>query len=439
MSLISDYFFLMVDLVSLIVCSVYFVLACQCTVTAYPRFMGRFIRECHTRKNVRRIIRGIAWLIYTLLAVLLPRILRDDLITMVGLSIYYILVGYLLYHQSKVGMIYQLGFMLSMYATQVISIFAAMQVAKHFLLELKIYAYMVILFKASSLIMVTILFRQMLKKRYVTMQSSFAVKGMFFVPLISMVLIFVFTISSDVFLLRYGYGWLLLYCILILVINIYCLYFWYDVSKTQDLKHKIELMKQQNELTHQFYADLESNYMQSRKVIHDIRNHLQALEQSQKLTDSHNYMEDLHQMLNALGMVYYTDNRMLNIILNNKLKLLQPEQFSCHLLGVRLGFLSEIDTTTIFANLLDNVLEAKKGNDDFWLQIQGDQIQDFCVIKLSNTTKETYVPGQSTKSGHEGIGLENVHNAVEKYNGEMQIDQKGQIFSITLIFPECSL
>ena len=240
-----------------------------------------------------------------------------------------------------------------------------------FLLELKIYAYMVILFKASSLIMVTILFRQMLKKRYVTMQPSFAVKGMFFVPLISMVLIFVFTISSDVFLLRYGYGWLLLYCILILVINIYCLYFWYDVSKTQELKHKIELMKQQNELTHQFYADLESNYMQSRKVIHDIRNHLQALEQSQKLTDSHNYMEDLHQMLNALGMVYYTDNRMLNIILNNKLKLLQPEQFSCHLLGVRLGFLSEIDTTTIFANLLDNVLEAKKGNDDFWLQIQG--------------------------------------------------------------------
>ena len=198
-------------------------------------------------------------------------------------------------------------------------------------------------------------------------------------------------------------------------------------------------MKQQNELTHQFYADLESNYMQSRKVIHDIRNHLQALEQSQKLTDSHNYVEDLHQMLNALGMVYYTDNRMLNIILNNKLKLLQPEQFSCHLMGVRLGFLSEIDTTTIFANLLDNVLEAKKGNDDFWLQIQGDQIQDFCVIKLSNTTKEAYIPGQSTKSGHEGIGLENVHNAVEKYNGEMQIDQKGQIFSITLIFPECSL
>ena len=104
MSLISDYFFLMVDLVSLIVCSVYLVSACQCTVTAYPRFMGRFIRECHTRKNVRRIIRGIAWLIYTLLAVLLPRILRDDLITMVGLSVYYILVGYLLYHQSKVGM-----------------------------------------------------------------------------------------------------------------------------------------------------------------------------------------------------------------------------------------------------------------------------------------------------------------------------------------------
>lgn len=261
---------------------------------------------------------------------------------------------------------------------------------------------------------------------------------MLLVPVISTILVFLFLISSDVFLLRFGYEWLIVYCVLVLVINLYCLYFWYDVSKTQELKHKLELMRQQNELTHQFYADLESNYAKSRKVIHDIRNHLQMLEQSQKFAESQGYVADMHQMLNALGMTHYTDNRMLNMILNDKLKLLDQEQFHCSLMGVRLDFLTEMDTTTIFANLLDNALEEREGNEHFRLQLQGEQIQDFCVIKMSNTTRGTYIPGTSSKTGHEGIGLENVRNAVEKYHGEVQTVQKGELFSVTLLFPDNS-
>ena len=45
--------------------------------------------------------------------------------------------------------------------------------------------------------------------------------------------------------------------ILLLVINIYCLYVWYDLAENRELKHKVELMKQQNELTHQYYEDME--------------------------------------------------------------------------------------------------------------------------------------------------------------------------------------
>ena len=160
------------------------------------------------------------------------------------------------------------------------------------------------------------------------------------------------------------------------------------------------------------------------------------LEQSQKIAEYQDYVDDVHQMLNALGMTYYTDNRMLNMILNDKLKQLDQEKFQCSLMGVRLDFLSEMDTTTIFANLLDNALDAGKDNEQFWLHLQGEQIQNFCVIKMSNTTKGTYTPGKSSKTGHDGIGLENVRNAVEKYHGEMQTDQRGEVFSVTLLFPD---
>ena len=79
-------------------------------------------------------------------------------------------------------------------------------------------------------------------------------------------------------------------------------------------------MKQQNELTHQYYEDMENNYNRSRRIIHDIRNHLNMLEQSAK-TDNTDYFEDVHGMLKfSLGLKFYSDNRMLNMILKRQIK-----------------------------------------------------------------------------------------------------------------------
>lgn len=424
MQAIVDWIFTILDIATLTLCSAYVV-----TLLPYDKGLSG-------NKKLFRVVRAVVWLVYAMLTVLIPSLWRNDLVTIAGLCIYYVLAGYLMYHRDRVGVLYQLGFMFSLYATQVISILTAAKMWAIYSLDYRTYAYVTVLLKASLLIMVTFVFRVLIRKRYMSVKSRFKIRGMLLVPVISMILIFWFTVGAEVFFIRFGYEWLILYCALVLVINLYCLYFWHDVSKTQELKHKLELIRQQNELTHQFYVDLEANYVQSRKVIHDIRNHLQMLEQSQKLADSQGYVNDVHQMLNSLGRIYYTDNRMLNIILNDKLKSLRPEQVTCHLLGVSLDFLSEMDTTTIFANLLDNALEAGRENDAFWLQVIGEKIQDFCVIKLSNATEGMYTPGQSSKEGHEGIGLENVRNAVEKYHGEMQALQKGQIFSVTLLFPD---
>ena len=40
-----------------------------------------------------------------------------------------------------------------------------------------------------------------------------------------------------------------------------------------------------------------------------------------------------------------------------------------------------MDVTTIFANLLDNAIEAGENKKNFWIKIRGEQIQDFTVVK----------------------------------------------------------
>lgn len=104
------------------------------------------------------------------------------------------------------------------------------------------------------------------------------------------------------------------------------------------------------------------NYNRSRKIIHDIRNHLHVLEESAKMDDSQ-YFQDVHNMLNSLGMKFYSDNRMLNIILNDKFRRLSPNQVECNLGGINFDEISDMDLTTIFANLLDNAIEEGEGKE----------------------------------------------------------------------------
>ena len=153
--------------------------------------------------------------------------------------------------------------------------------------------------------------RRIVRKRLVKEQRELHIRGMVLVPLFSMVLYICIAFPGKLFL-EHGFWGVILYDPL-LVINIYCLYVWYDLAENRELKQKVELMKQQNELTHQYYEDMENNYNRSRRIIHDIRNHLNMETVSKNRCAG--YFEDVHGMLNSLGLKFYSDNRMLNMIL----------------------------------------------------------------------------------------------------------------------------
>mgnify|MGYP000072618025 FL=1 len=98
--------------------------------------------------------------------------------------------------------------------------------------------------------------------------------------------------------------------------------------------------------------------------MHDMKNHLQAVEHLYQAKDGQEqggaYVKDLYHMLNLLGEKYYSSNRMLNIICNDKLSLARHPAvaISVEIGDVDFSDLRDIDITTIFANLLDNALEA---------------------------------------------------------------------------------
>lgn len=381
-----------------------------------------------------RWVRVLLWIVYGFLNWFVPNMWLNDTITMIVLCAYYMAVGWFFYHRSRNWLLYQVFFYMATYAVQIIGIFLVIRLSQWIAMDSIVMSYGFLIMKVLLIIIITAGLRFLVKKRGVSDRKNLKVKGMMLVPIISFALIFLYMGAGEIFFVRYGYEWIIVYCVLLLIINGWCIYVWHDVAANRELKHRIELMEQKNELTHQYYEEMEKNYNRSRKIIHDIRNHLHALEQSAKMEDSR-YFEDVHGMLNSLGLKFYSENKMLNIILNDKLKKLSPEQVECSLGGVSLDFVSDMDMTTIFANLLDNAVEAREGNPSFWVKIRGEQIQDFTVIKIWNPALKTYEPGQSGKTGHEGIGLSNVRQAMGRYHGELKIECKDNIFSVTLVFP----
>lgn len=386
----------------------------------------------------RRLLRTLAWIIYALSTILVPVIGKNDMLTVAMLTLWLIVTARWLYFANKMGIVCLIIYQFVMMGTSYIAITLANILFVEMQLGLYTYSILIILLKDSFLILGTFVLVMVMRKRFVT-SEHLKIRGMIIVPIFSCVLMFLFIIGSDVFVARYGFGWVVLFTVMLLVINLYCLYFWYDVAKNQELKHQLQLIRKQNELTLQYYEDLEENYNRSRKIIHDIRNHLQVIEEKNALPGQESgkdtYLEDVHAMLNSLGMKFYSRNKILNIVLNDKLKTFSPEMVDCNLGGVGLEFISDIDITTIFANLLDNMIEAKASVEEkFWVKIRAEEIQDFTVVKLSNPLTGSYKEGKSSKAGHEGLGLKNVRQALAKYNGEMEITTEEQIFSVTLVF-----
>ncbi|MEG1311014.1 MAG: GHKL domain-containing protein [Romboutsia sp.] len=228
--------------------------------------------------------------------------------------------------------------------------------------------------------------------------------------------------------------------IMIFIVNIYVTYTFENISKNNILQNEVNLYQQQSKLQYKYYDNLERKYQDSRKLAHDIRNHLNTIEELYKINDTESaklYTYDIHKMLNELNQKYYTSNRVLNIILNDKFYMVKEEDINieCRIGDVDLDFIRDIDITTIFANLLDNAIEATK--DKGYIRLDVNKFNELLVINISNsiTTKPIYKNKKfkSTKENHQGLGIENIKKSLEKYDGTMLIDFDEKEFKVNII------
>ncbi|RDU24964.1 sensor histidine kinase [Anaerosacchariphilus polymeriproducens] len=230
----------------------------------------------------------------------------------------------------------------------------------------------------------------------------------------------------------------------ILFADLYFLYFARFADKYNQLKVKLRLLEQQSLLQYEYYAEQEEKYNESVKILHDVNNHLKMIENMYRTKEDEiaiAYTKEISQMLIPLALEEYTNNPILNVLLNDKKKIANYHDIKFYLeIGyVDLNFMEPIEITTIFGNLLDNAIEAcDMVPNNKYIIMKLDKYYDFIVININNSAIpiEKWHLGKpiSSKGKNHGIGLLNVENTIKKYNGSMLLEEGNKEFSCKIIF-----
>lgn len=395
----------------------------------------------------KTVVRITAFFLYGAGQILFGLYLTDEsyggLGTLAFMIVATLAIGHYLYNDSKLYLFYYFLFPVSIFITQTLISYTAFSynIARWGLIAFDYYNdNTALIARILSILLLTGVWVLMLNRKKYENVTGLKFAGLFLPPLFSLFIIVSLIILGNIYVQMYGAFLIVVNISLLVLMNLYILYLFSYLSRNRKLKDELEILNRQEEMQYSYYEKLERKYQSSRQLIHDMRNHLQAMEALVQEGEDHaakGYADDMYQMLGALGRVQYSGNKMLNIILNDKMEQAKAHQIRMviEVGDIPLDHMKDIDITTVFANLLDNAIEAAgQAAPDKYIKVRAGMFHEFAVIRIENSmpsqTKEKH-----EKKNHMGIGLENVRRALQKYDGGIQAETDGKEYKVSVTIP----
>ena len=203
------------------------------------------------------------------------------------------------------------------------------------------------------------------------------------------------------------------------------------------------------------YQLLSNAYAKNKKLYHDMNHHLQMiyyLAKKENNTEIMEYVDSITLAINRFSDMIWSGVGMLDAILNYTIAEAKKKNIR---MEINVEFpqnsnISPDDLCVIFFNLLDNAIEATESwmhknssicGQELVITVTIRRIQQFLLIKVKNPSLKRKKNGLglflSTKSNpaHHGIGLKNVRETAEKYNGNVELEEcDGEMITSVLLF-----
>lgn len=212
----------------------------------------------------------------------------------------------------------------------------------------------------------------------------------------------------------------------------------------KSVKNKLE--NQNLKLEYSYYKELEENQLGIRKLHHDMNNHLSIIHsflEYDNLDDAKEYFNNLSDKFRLSNRVF-CKNSIVNAVINSKYNLAIDNQIDCFF-NIDIDDLlpiEDIDLCSIFANTLDNAIEASKKISDMSkrkISVKARCDKGYFSYAITNSYNGNiniqsgkYISCKDNKKMH-GFGLENIDDIVKKYNGTLNITYSESEFDVLII------
>lgn len=226
------------------------------------------------------------------------------------------------------------------------------------------------------------------------------------------------------------------------IMSLFCIMFFYKkLAESVRQERETALLELQAHAMAQYVEEAKLRYERTKSFRHDIKNHITVVKellQNSKIEAALQYVDGMEDLSADLSFPVSTNHPVLDILLGNKLGIAKENQIEvrCSLVVPYPCGISDIDFCIIFGNVLDNAVAAchHLGREkQKYIHISGKVQGDFLFMEIENSYSGSGMI-------HSGTGLANIRMAVEKYEGTMEIQTKGENFtlSILLIIPQQS-
>lgn len=175
-----------------------------------------------------------------------------------------------------------------------------------------------------------------------------------------------------------------------------------------------------------YYDILEHQNQQLMLYAHDVKNHLNCIQNLNKDSRVNSYIEKLSEQLNRYTSHCHSGNQILDVIISKYAA-------TCELKGIHfeydvrlcnLSHIDDFDLVAILGNLLDNALTAAEQSKHKELSVSTALRNSYCVIVIENSCDTEPVSHgnrllTTKRDGRlHGFGLKSVEKTLKKYQGD---------------------
>lgn len=308
------------------------------------------------------------------------------------------------------------------------------------------------LFRIECIIISTVfLFIELILFKYFKLSLDFKPKDMILIGLpilsniVSLLLIFDYNLKHDV-ISRKSIFIFIFAIALIVSSSIVLLIVIGKIVQDDKLKLEYELINERIKTNHKTYENINEIHDKLKYVYHDLKNHMICIKSYDTREEMISHINNLEFQISDFENFKNTGNKTLDIILGQKIYLCKKYNidFEDNINISKLEFIQNNDICAIFANALDNAIEACMNIDneiEKRIEVKATYINGFAIIKFINTKvndikfiDERIQTNKDDNKIH-GIGLASIKYIVSKYDGEIIVNYSENEFILKVMIP----